>query len=159
MPHATADPVIPARSVVITDPDTGAELSTVTATVVTIERREENGILGRMVGLDANLLIQFAGATDAHSYHLSRLVDETYWVQDAHFGPNSYPYFSNGFGARYLKPRLIHAALETLLDEAALARSLATGIGPETPLVLAVQPDDGDAPPPRGAARRGFVAQ
>lgn len=144
MPINTTAPVLPARDVVLTNPDTGEELSTVTATVVSVEHREENGIYGPMVGLDAQLHVLFAGDTDPHSYFLSRLVEEEYWVQDAHFGPSSFPHFSNGFGARYLKLRGIHPALEALLDEAARARGLAAEIGPDIPLVLSTSPAGDD---------------
>lgn len=144
MPIDNAAPVVPARDVVLTDLDTGAELS-VTATVVNVERREENGIYGRMIGLDARLDVLFADDTQPHSYFLSRLVDEPFWVQDAHFGPNSFPHFSHGFGARYLRLRGIHPALEALLDEAARTRGLADEIGPDIPLVLpAASPAGGD---------------
>lgn len=127
-----AAPVIPAREVVLT----GDDPVTVTATVVDITHKEEIGVFGRMVGLDAHLQVLFPSAGKPHSYSLSRLVDEPFWVQDAHFGPNCFPYFSHGFGARYLKLRGIHPALEALLDEAALARDLAAEIGPDIPLVL-----------------------
>ncbi|MGW4527801.1 hypothetical protein [Amycolatopsis sp. NPDC004378] len=142
MPIDTTAPVLPARAVVLTDPDTGEELSTVTATVVSVEHREENGIYGPMVGLDARLHVLFSDDTQPHSYFLSRLLEEEYWVQDAHFGPTSFPHFSHGFGARYLKLRGIHPALEALLDEAARTRGLATAIGPDIPLTLAASSDE-----------------
>ncbi|WNV83124.1 hypothetical protein [Umezawaea sp. Da 62-37] len=129
---ADAAPIIPAREVLLT----GDNPATVTATVLTIEHREEIGVLGRMVGLDAHLHLLMPGATKPHSYFLSRLVGEPHWVQDAHFGPNGYPTFSHGFGARYLKLTGIHTALEAILDEAATARNLATEIGPDIPLAL-----------------------
>lgn len=136
---------LPARAIVLTDLDTGEELATVTATVVSLKQRQETGIYGRMVGLDAHLDVLFPGDAGPHSYFLSRLVKEPFWVQDAHFGPNGFPHFSNGFGARYLKVRRIHPALAALLDEAARALGLAARIGPDVPLVLPdTKPADGD---------------
>jgi len=129
---ADVAPVIPAREVVLT----GDDPVTVTATVLDIKHSEEIGVHGRLVGLEARLHVLFPGAGDPHSYFLSRLVDEPFWVQDAHFGPGGFPHFSHGFGARYLKLRGIHPALEALLDEAALDRGLAAEIGPDIPLVL-----------------------
>lgn len=141
MPADTTAPVLPARAVVLADPVTGEELPAVTAAVVSVERREENGVYGPMAGLDARLDVQFPDDARPHSYFLSRLVEEPHWVQDAHFGPTGFPHFSNGFGARYLKLRGIHPALEALLDEAARTRGLAAAIGPDIPLTLAAVPD------------------
>lgn len=136
---------IAARAVVLTDFDTGEELATVTATIVSLKHRQETGIYGRMVGLDARLNVLFSGDAHPHSFFLSRLVKESFWVQDAHFGPNGFPYFSNGFGARYLKVRGIHPALAVLLDEAARALGLTAQIGLDIPLVLPdTDPADGD---------------
>jgi hypothetical protein len=114
----------------------GDEPLSVTATVEHVTRRQENGIYGRMVGLDALLHLLYPGDKRPHSYCLSRLVDEPCWVQDAHFGPTGFPHFSNGFGARYLKLRGIHPALEALLDEVTRAHGLAVEIGPGIPLIL-----------------------
>lgn len=115
----------------------GEEPVSVTAAVMSIQRREENGVYGRMVGLDARLHVTLPGDTAPHSYFLSRLVDERDWVQDALFGPTGYPHFSDGFGARYTKLTGIAPELEALLDQAALQLGLAEQIGPDLPLVLA----------------------
>jgi hypothetical protein len=136
MPSDTPAPNILTREVVLTEPETGEELSTVTATVVSVERREESGILGHMVGLDVRLHVGFGDDADPHSYFLSRLVGEPYWVQDAYFGANGVPRFSHGFGARCLKLRGIHPGLEAVLDEAASILGLAAEIGQGIPLVL-----------------------
>lgn len=89
-----------------------------------------------MIGLDAHLRVRFAGATAPDGSFLFRLVGESWWVQDAHFGPTGFPYLSCGFGARYMTPRGIGPAVEVLLDEAARTRGLAAEIGPDIPLVL-----------------------
>ncbi|MDA3644363.1 hypothetical protein LZ318_30875 [Saccharopolyspora indica] len=115
----------------------GEEPVTVTATVVKVERRAETSFVGRLVGLDAHLDVLFPSSDQPDTYFLSRLYGEPCWVQDAHFGPNGFPYFSNGFGARYLKMTGIALELEALLDQAALERRLVKEIGPEVPLVLA----------------------
>jgi hypothetical protein len=111
---------------------------TVAAAVITIERKEESDILaGVRLGLYAQLDVTVPPGTRPHSYFLSRLVTESTWVVDALFGPNGYPYFSNGFGARYLRLRGIAWELADLLDHEARDRGLATGIGRGIPLVLA----------------------
>lgn len=118
---------------------------TVTASVVSLERREGSGIFGHMVGLAARLNLILPNEHQPHSYFLSRLTDEPFWVQDAHFGPSSYPDFSHGIGARYLKQRGISTELETLLDQAARKLGLVKAIGPDVPLVLAVPGEPGDS--------------
>jgi hypothetical protein len=154
----TVTPVIPSRSVVLIDPDTGADLATITATVVTVVRKEEPGILaglasmsqketnprhGWLIGLEAQLQVAIANAHEPHTYFLSRLVGEQNWLQDAHFFPNGTVGFSHGFGARYLTKWGIGSELEALLDEAARLLGLVAEIGAEIPLVLA---DGGPAP-------------
>lgn len=131
--------------------DPGEEPTIVTATVERVERREENGVYGPMVGLDAQLKVLFPGAEAPESYFLSRLVDETWWVQDAHIGSSGFPDFSHGFGARYLRLKGIAAELEVLLDQVARDLGLVTAIGPDVPLVLAapaVEPADDDGQDP-----------
>lgn len=112
---------------------------TVTATLTRLERREEPGIYGRMIGLNACLTItaHTGSAPDrTDSYCLSRLVDETDWIIDAQFGPNGIPRHSNGFGARYLTVRTIAPELADLLDREAVRRGLAHTIGRNVRLVL-----------------------
>jgi hypothetical protein len=132
------DPLIPAREVALA----GDDPVTVTATVVSVERRDEPGIFDRMIGLDAILHIQFHGDSHLDSVMLSRLVEEPYWLQDAHFGPNGFPDFAHGFGSRCVKKHGIPPELESLLDEAARTRGLAAEIGPDIPLTLADVPAD-----------------
>lgn len=114
----------------------GEQPVTVVASVVHLQIREESSFLGRMLGIEAQLDVLFPGDNRPHTYYLSRLVGEPCWVQDAHFGPNNFPYFSNGFGARYLKLTGIARELELLLDQAARGRGLVDEIGPKVPLVL-----------------------
>lgn len=139
MPTTTDAPVIPDREVVLA----GDDPVTVTATVVRVERRDEPGIFGRMIGLDATLHVLFPGDSDPDSLSLSRLVGEPFWLQDAHFGPNGFPHFSHGFGSRCVKKHGIPPELEALLDEAARARGLAAEIGPDIPLTLAAPATSG----------------
>ncbi|WP_406690344.1 hypothetical protein REH65_31235 [Saccharopolyspora sp. ID03-671] len=106
------------------DGNPGEQPVTVCATVPNLQRREETSFLGRVVGLEAQLDVLFPGDNRPHTYYLSRLVGEPCWVQDAHFGPNNFPYFSNGFGARYLKLTGVAPGLERLLDQAARGRGL-----------------------------------
>lgn len=155
MPVDTANPVIPDRAVVLAAPDGSGEPMTVTAAVLTVEHRSETGIHGRMIGLEAHLRVLLPGATAPDGYFLSRLVGEPWWVQDSHFGPTGFPYFSHGFGARYMTLRGIDPALEALLDEAARTRGLAAEIGPDTPLVLPTPylAGDGGRARPRGGPR------
>ncbi|MFI6029493.1 hypothetical protein [Amycolatopsis magusensis] len=139
MPSITAaDPVIPARKVV----RAGDDPVTVTATVVSVERRDEPGIFGPMIGLDAQLEIVLPGRAEPHTYFLSRLVGEHRWMQDAYFGGNGYPGFSHGFGSRCVQKQGVVLEVEALLDEAARIRALATEIGPGIPLTLADAPAD-----------------
>jgi hypothetical protein len=124
------------RELMLTDPDTGEELSRVSAIVVSVERREESGIFGDVVGLDARLDVRVGDDAQPHRYFVSRLLDEPHWVQDAHLWPNGRLDFSNGFGARYLKLHGLHPGLEALVDEAACSLGLAGEIGPDIPLAL-----------------------
>lgn len=112
---------------------------TVTATVISVQRRAEPGIYGLMVGLDAHLTVTFPRTQVAVSYCLSRLVGETDWIIDAEFGANGMPRHSNGFGARYLKVYAIAPELADLLDREARCCGLVQAIGRDVPLVL---PDD-----------------
>jgi hypothetical protein len=116
----------------------------VTATVTSLQRREEPGIHGLMVGLDAHLTVTFTDAQRSCSYFLSRLVGEVNWIIDAEFGSNGMPRHSNGFGARYLKVYAIAPELGDLLDREALRSGLAQSIGRGVPLVLADKAVDDD---------------
>lgn len=109
---------------------------TVTATVITVERKQERGIFGVLLGLSAHLHVAFRSGERPHSYFLSRLVGEQDWIIDEHFGPNSQPYYSHGFGARYLRVHAIAPELADLLDEHARRRGLAPTIGRDVPLTL-----------------------
>jgi hypothetical protein len=144
MPNDTTKPVLPAREVTL-GANGAAEQTTVTATVVHIQRRDETSFFGPAVGLEGQLEILTVGAKRTGCYFVSRLVDEPYWVIDAHFAANGAPIFSHGFGARYTKLTGLHPALEALLDEAARDRGLAAEIGPEVPLVLASTATDAEA--------------
>lgn len=154
----TVTPVILARDVALTDPDTGADLATITVTVVTVVRKEEPGVLaglasmsqkeanpryGWLIGLEAQMQVTLANADQPHTYFLSRLAGERNWLQDAHFFPNGAVGFSHGFGAREVTKWGIGNELEALLDEAARQLGLVAEIGSEIPLVLA---DVGPAP-------------
>jgi hypothetical protein len=120
------------------DPGDDQTPLTVTAAVITIERKEEPDFLaGVRLGLYAQLDVTVPPGTRPHSYFLSRLVAESEWVVDALFGPNGYPHFSNGFGARYLRLRGIAPELADLLDHEAHSRGLAKAIGLDVPLTLA----------------------
>lgn len=110
---------------------------TVTATVVKVEHREDTGILGPRIGLDAWLDVTFPGDHHPHTHNLSRLVDEPCWLLDAYFSPAGLPGISHGFGAREVNKQGIVPELEALLDQAALQHGLASAIGPGVPLVLA----------------------
>jgi hypothetical protein len=132
----TPPPTPSCHTVTLTDAS-GKHPMTVTAVVARVARRQENGVYGPMVGLEAQLHLTFPGEKQPDSYHLSRLVDEPHWVQDAHFGPGSVPYFCHGFGARYTKLRGVVPELEALLDQAAREQGLVEAIGPDVPLVLA----------------------
>ncbi|GAB3162125.1 hypothetical protein GCM10027258_80520 [Amycolatopsis stemonae] len=140
MPSTSNAPVIPAREVVLA----GDTPVTVTASVVSVERRDEPGIFGPMVGLDAQLAVVLPGRTEPNTYFLSRLVGEQCWMQDAVFGANGYPGFSHGFGSRCVQKQGIVAELEALLDEAARTRGLVAEIGPDIPLTLATPAEPGD---------------
>lgn len=111
---------------------------TVAATVVCVERREEPDFFGGVrLGLSAQLAVTVPPDTRPRRYFLSRLVGESDWVVDALFGPNGYPHFSHGFGARYLRLRGVAPELEDLLDQGALSQGLVQAIGRNVPLVLA----------------------
>lgn len=113
---------------------------TVTATVVTVERRSEpSPLAGVRLGLYAQLDVTVAPDTQprSYSYFLSRLVGETTWIIDALFGPNGYPHFIHGFGARYLQLRVLAVTLADLLDEQARDRGLVQTTGRDVPLILA----------------------
>lgn len=86
-----------------------------TATVVSLEHRQETDFGGTRAGLSAHLQV----GEPPHSYFLSRLVGETDWIIDAHFGPQGMPYHCHGFGARYLQVRAIAPELAKLLDQQA----------------------------------------
>ncbi|RAS59482.1 hypothetical protein C8D87_11494 [Lentzea atacamensis] len=163
MSTSSATPVIPARDIVLVDPDTGDELATVTATVVSVVRKEEPGVLtylasarqkeanpryGWMIGLEAHLQIATASNPKPHSYFLSRLVDEPYWLQDAHFGPNGSVDFSHGFGDRTVNKKTINQELQALLNEAARTLGFVDEIGTGAPLVLTASSSDAGAQPP-----------
>jgi hypothetical protein len=137
MTSPTTSPTTTASQTVTLAGEPGEDPLTITAAVVRVERKEETDFLGSRIGLDAHLQLTFPGDEHPHAFFLSRLVDEPCWVLDAHFGPNGYPHFSNGFGARYLKLRGIAAELEALLDQAACGLGLVEAIGPGVPLVLA----------------------
>ncbi|HEV7625703.1 MAG TPA: hypothetical protein VGO89_04340 [Streptomyces sp.] len=133
MSEQAAAAVIPPREVVLT----GERPQTVTATVVSIERHEESGVFGAMVGLEAVLHVVFPGYEKPNTYVLSRLVDESAWVLDARFGANGFPFFSHGFGSRCTVLSGVHKVLGALLDEAARKLGLVAAIGDDVPLVLA----------------------
>jgi hypothetical protein len=136
----------------------GNDPVTVTAAVARVARKQENGVYGAMVGLEAVLYLTFPGEERPHSYHLSRLVGEPYWVQDAHFGPTSVPFFCHGFGARYTKLRGVAPELEALLDQAARQQGLIEAIGPDVPLVLAAGSADGETVARHGRGDRASDA-
>lgn len=147
MPHHSNPPILPARRVVLS----GEEGTAVTATVTSVQRRENDGVYGHIIGLEAHLQLVFPDNDQPYTYVMSRLVDEPYWVIDGLFGPNSFPHFNNGFGARYLKLRGVARELEALLDEAARRQGLVRASAPNTPLVLAdpsAQVSTGDRPIP-----------
>jgi hypothetical protein len=116
--------------------DAGDDAVTVTATVTSMQRRTELGIVGTLVGLDAHLTITFTAPDASRSYSLSRLRGETHWIIDAEFGPLSMPRYVHGFGARYLKLKAIAPELADLLDREACRLGLAQAIGRNIPLVL-----------------------
>jgi hypothetical protein len=58
------------------------------------------------------------------------------WVVDALFGPNGFPYFSHGFGARYLRLRGVAAELADLLDQHTRDHGLVRAIGHDVAVVL-----------------------
>lgn len=101
----------------------------VTATVVAIDRRAEPTLFGVCVGLEAQLAVTVAPHAQPHTYFLSRLVGETTWIVDALFGPNGYPHFSHGFGARYLRLRTIAPELAEVVDQEARSRGLVEAAG------------------------------
>lgn len=138
------DPVVPARAVTLPSPATGEDPVTVTATIVTIKRRDEPGAFSRVVGLDATLNILFPGDSTPDSLSLSRLIGETFWLQDSHIGPTGYPHFVHGFGSRSVQKHGVPPELEALLDEAARSRGLAAEIGPDIPLVLTATTNPAD---------------
>lgn len=124
-------------SQIVTISQQGSDPIEVTATVTAMEYRQEPSVFGATArGLYAQIDITSAGERPA-AYILSRLVDETHWIIDAHFTANGFPVYSNGFGARYLRVRTIAPELAALLDAEARARQLATSIGPDTPMELA----------------------
>ncbi|UUV32128.1 hypothetical protein NQK81_01385 [Amycolatopsis roodepoortensis] len=131
MPTHT-EPVLPAREVTLPE---GAPI-TVTATVLSVDRRSEAGVFGPMVGLEAHLHVLFPGDTTPDTLFLSRLAEESWWLQDAHFS-NGLPHFSHGFGSRTVRKHGVPTELDELLCEAARARGLVTEIGPGIPLALA----------------------
>lgn len=109
---------------------------TVTVTVNSMRRREEPGIYGLTVGLDAHVIVTFTATQRTVSYFLSRLVGEVFWIIDAEFAANGMPRHSNGFGARYLKVYAIAPELSDLLDREARRHGHAQAIGRDVPLVL-----------------------
>ena len=112
----------------------------VTASVITIDRKERTDPLGHAVGIEAQLHVVLPDEAAPDIYFLSRLVGERHWVQDAHFGPQGQPYFVHGFGTRITLMHGIHPALEAVLDAAALQRELVSDIRMGIPLALAINP-------------------
>ncbi|SRR6266571_135426 len=141
----TNPPIIPNQTVAIAG-EPGQDPLIVTASVISVVSQEAHGVYGRIVGLDARLHVTFAGRAEPHVYHLSRLVGEEFWAQDAHFRPGSYPHFVHGFGSRTVQVRYTPVELEALLDQAAITLGLAEQIGPDTPLVLAAATQPATAP-------------
>lgn len=115
--------------------DDGAPV-TATVTVRTVAVRRENDFLGERVGLFAHLEIAVAPDTEPHTYFVSRLVDEPYWVTDDLFRPNGYPVFVHGFGCRYVKARGLPAEVTAPADDYARAIGMVEAIGEGVPLVL-----------------------
>jgi len=111
-----------------------------TVTIPTMEHHQEPGIIRPAVGLYAILRVTGDQNTRPASYHLSMLVGETDWTVDAKFGTGSFPHWSNGFGARYLKTKTMPDEFAQVLDRAAHAAGLVQQIGRQTPLILAPTP-------------------
>jgi hypothetical protein len=109
---------------------------TVTATVISMECKQERDFLGVRHGLSAQLEVTVAPAVGPRTYFLSRLVGESDWVVDALFASNGFPHFSHGFGARYLRLRGVAPELEDLLDQHARDHGLVQAIGRGVPVVL-----------------------
>lgn len=101
-----------------------------TATVISLEHKQETDFGHTRAGLSAHLQI----GEPPHSYFLSQLVGETGWIIDAHFGPQGMPYYCHGFGARYLKVRAIAPELANLIDRQAHERGLSYNISQDPPL-------------------------
>lgn len=60
---------------------------------------------------------------NGETWFASKLDGEDRWTVDARFGANGYPFWSNGFGARYLRTHSIdHDGLVSALDAAAAAQ-------------------------------------
>ncbi|MFJ5120882.1 hypothetical protein [Kitasatospora sp. NPDC088548] len=113
--------------------------STVFVAVVKVERREESGIFGPVVGLDAHLRATTAPQAEPQSMFYSRLAGETRWTADAHFGPNGFPHFSHGFGSLITRARVLTREIAALVDSEALRAGLVEAIDQENPLVLTGQ--------------------
>lgn len=58
--------------------------------------------------------------SDGRRLEWSRLDGEDQWTLDAHWGPGSFPHFSNGFGSRCTLTSRANAETAALLDTAAL---------------------------------------
>ncbi|MFD7972978.1 hypothetical protein [Streptomyces clavifer] len=103
------------------------------------KRTESYGALlgGDRTGLEAQVTVLEPGQDKGNTFFLSRLVGEGDWVIDAKFGPNSFPHWSHGFGARYTKLRGLLPEFGDVLDDAARERKLAAAIGRDVPLELA----------------------
>lgn len=123
----------------------------VTATVVTVEYRQEPEPFGEdRRGLSAELKIALSGEHYC-TYFLSRLVGEADWGIDAQFMANGMPVHSNGFGARYLRVKAIAPELGAVLDAEAHSREVVrAAIGGKLLTVDDIAEQDGPVPPSDG---------